>query len=237
MEGEVSMISSLFKNKKIIEAEKDRQILEKEIKRLSLEIVKKDGFLKCKNDLFISKEKAGKKIYDWEKMGDELKKYHEENLTLKKELEKINRILSVSCIENHYLIKIEKFLSEVRFSEIVNDLKLNGIIYVQCLNNYIIESLVEDEKLKSEILKRYENFLNGIMNWELKTNLLKGEKITKIYSKYRKVINILNEKAICYMDELNYEIIDKLIGAGYSQEEIKIFKEIYDDYKKKYFVK
>lgn len=231
------MISSIFKSKKVAEAEKDQKILEKEIKRLSLEIIKKDGFLKCKNDLIISKEKAGKKVYDWEKMGDELKKYHEENLVLKKELEKINEILSINCIENHYLIKIEKFLSEIRFSESVNNLKLNGVLYVQCLNNYIIENLVEDEKLKNEIIKRYENFLNGIMNWELKTNLLKGEKITKIYSKYRKVINILNEKTICYMDELNHEILDRLVEYGYSQEEIKTLKDIYDDYEKKYLVK
>ncbi|UPO98006.1 hypothetical protein MKD34_03980 [Cetobacterium somerae] len=231
------MISSLFKSKKVVEAEKDQKILEKEIKRLSLEIVKKDGFLKCKNDLFISKEKAGKKVYDWEKMGDELKKYHEENLVLKKELEKINEILSINCIENHYLIKIEKFLSEIRFSESVKNLKLNGVLYVQCLNNYIIENLVEDEKLKNEIIKRYENFLNGIMNWELKTNLLKGEKITKIYSKYRKVVNILNEKTICYMDELNHDILNRLVESGYSQEEIEVLKDIYDDYEKKYLVK
>lgn len=237
MGGGDTMISSLFKSKKVVEAEKDQKIMEKEIKRLSLEIVKKDGFLKCKNDLFISKEKAGKKVYDWEKMGDELKKYHEENIALKKELEKINKILSIDCVENHYLIKIEKFLSEIRFSESVNNLKLNGVLYVQCLNDYIIESLVEDEKLRSEILKRYKNFLNGIMNWELKTNLLKGEKITKIYSKYRKVINILNEKTICYMDELNHDILDRLVESGYSQEEIKILKDIYDDYEKKYLVK
>lgn len=231
------MISSIFKSKKVAEAEKDQKILEKEIKRLSLEIIKKDGFLKCKNDLIISKEKAGKKVYDWEKMGDELKKYHEENLVLKKELEKINEILSINCIENHYLIKIENFLSEARFIEIVNNLKLNGVMYVQCLNNYIIENLVEDEKLKNEIIKRYENFLNGIMNWELKTNLLKGEKITKIYSKYRKVINILNEKTICYMDELNHDILNRLVESGYSQEEIEVLKDIYDDYEKKYLVK
>lgn len=237
MGGEVFMISSIFKSKKVAEAEKDQKILEKEIKRLSLEIIKKDGFLKCKNDLIISKEKAGKKVYDWEKMGDELKKYHEENLVLKKELEKINEILSINCIENHYLIKIEKFLSEARFIEIVNNLKLNGVMYVQCLNNYIIENLVEDEKLKNEIIKRYENFLNGIMNWELKTNLLKGEKITKIYSKYRKVINILNEKTICYMDELNHDILNRLVESGYSQEEIEVLKDIYDDYEKKYLIK
>ncbi|MGL5582211.1 MAG: hypothetical protein ACRDCE_14805, partial [Cetobacterium sp.] len=121
--------------------------------------------------------------------------------------------------------------------EIVNNLKLNGVMYVQCLNNYIIENLVEDEKLKNEIIKRYENFLNGIMNWELKTNLLKGEKITKIYSKYRKVVNILNEKTICYMDELNYDILNRLVESGYSQEEIEVLKDIYDDYEKKYLVK
>ena len=237
MGGGDTMISSLFKSKKVVEAEKNQKIMEKEIQRLSLEIVKKDGFLKCKNDLFISKEKAGKKVYDWKKMGDELKKYHEENLILKKELEKINEILPINYIENHYLIKIEKFLSEVRFVEIVNNLKLNGIMYVQCLNNYIVENLVEDEKLKNEIIKRYENFLNGIMNWELKTNLLKGEKITKIYSKYRKVINILNEKTICYMEELNHDILDKLVESGYSRDEIKTLKDIYDDYEKKYLIK
>ncbi|MGL5278908.1 MAG: hypothetical protein ACRC8M_07530 [Cetobacterium sp.] len=231
------MIGSLFKSKKIVEAENDQKILEKEIKRLSLEIVKKDGFLKCKNNLFISKENAGKKVYDWEKMGDELKRYREENIALRKDLEEINKILSINCIENHYLIKIEKFLSEVRFSEAVKSLKLNGVLYVQCLNDYVIETLVEDEKLRNEILKRYEKFLNGIMSWELKTNLLKGEKISKVYSKYRKLVNILNEKTICYMDELNHEVLERLVESGYSQEEIKTLKDIYDDYRKKYLVK
>lgn len=169
--------------------------------------------------------------------GDELKKYHKENLTLKKELEKINKILSINCVENHYLIKIEKFLFEIRFSEVVNNLKLNGVMYVQCLNSYIIENLVEDEKLKGEIIKKYKNFLNGIMNWEIKTNLLKGEKITKVYVKHRKLVNILNEKAISYMGELNYEVFESLLEAGYTQEEIKVFKDIYDDYEKKYLVK
>lgn len=231
------MIRSLFKNKKIIAAEKDQEILENEIKKVSQELVKKDGFLKCKNDLFISIEEAGKKTYDWERMGDELKKYHKENLALKKELEKINKILSINCVENHYLIKIEKFLFEIRFSEVVNNLKLNGVMYVQCLNSYIIENLVEDEKLKGEIIKKYKNFLNGIMNWEIKTNLLKGEKITKVYVKHRKLVNILNEKAISYMGELNYEVFESLLEAGYTQEEIKVFKDIYDDYEKKYLVK
>lgn len=231
------MISGLFKSKRVIEAEKNQKMLESEIKKVSLELVKKDGFLKCKNDLIISKEKAEKNIYDWEKMGNELKKYHEENFKLKEELDRINNILCINFLDNYYLIKIERFLFEIRFSEVINDLKLNGVVYVQCLNDYIIESLVEDEKLKSEILKRYNNFLEGVMSWDLKTNLLKGEKVTKIYSKYRKIVNILNERSICYMDELNYDVIDSFINYGYNESEIEIFKSIYDDYRKKYLVK
>lgn len=231
------MISGLFKSKRVIEAEKNQKMLESEIKKVSLELVKKDGFLKCKNDLIISKEKAEKNIYDWEKMGNELKKYHEENFKLKEELDRINNILCINFLDNYYLIKIERFLFEIRFSEVINDLKLNGVVYVQCLNDYIIESLVEDEKLKSEILKRYNNFLEGVMSWDLKTNLLKGEKVTKIYSKYRKIVNILNERSICYMDELNYDVIDSFINYGYNESEIEIFKGIYDDYRKKYLVK
>ena len=230
------MIGGLFKSKKVIAAEKDKRIMENEIKRLSLELVRKDGFLKCKNDLFISKEKAGKNVYDWEKMGDELKKYHDENKQLKKDIEEINKILSLNSLDNNYLIGIDRFLSEIRFSEVVKALKLDGIIYVQCLNEYVIESIVKDEKLKLEVLKRYNNFLEGVMSWDLKTNLIKGDKITKIYSKHRKVVNILSEKAICYMDELNYSVLESFKDYGYSEDEIKIFKDIYDDYRKKYLV-
>lgn len=39
------------------------------------------------------------------------------------------------------------------------------------------------------------------------------------------------------MDELNHEILDRLVESGYSQEEIKTLKDIYDDYEKKYLVK
>ncbi|MGL5623213.1 hypothetical protein [Cetobacterium sp.] len=89
------MIGGLFKSKKLIEIEKNQKLLENEIKKLSLELVKKDGFLKCKNNLFISKENMSKNSFDWEKMGDELKKYHEENLLLKKELKSITEILKI----------------------------------------------------------------------------------------------------------------------------------------------
>ncbi|MGL5751084.1 MAG: hypothetical protein ACRCXT_11190, partial [Paraclostridium sp.] len=149
------MISGLFKSKKFVEAERNQKLLENEIKKLSLELVRKDGFLKCKNDLFISKENMSKNTFDWEKMGDDLRKYHEENLLLKKDLEKITELLNIRDSNIRYLIKINKFLFEVRFSEEVKNFKLNNINYVQQLNYECIQKMVSDEKLRDEILKRY----------------------------------------------------------------------------------
>ncbi|MGL4936092.1 MAG: hypothetical protein ACRC51_11515 [Cetobacterium sp.] len=231
------MIGGLFKSKKLIEIEKNQKLLENEIKKLSLELVKKDGFLKCKNNLFISKENMSKNSFDWEKMGDELKKYHEENLLLKKELKSITEILKIKESNIRYKIKINKFLFEARFKEDVNKFKLNNIEYAQQLSSELIEKLVEDEKLKDDILKRYNNFLKDIMIWELKTNLLKGEKITVIYSKSRKLINVLNEKCISYMDDLSIDILDKLSQNDFKAEEINEFKKTFEEYNEEYLIK
>lgn len=231
------MISGLFKSKKFVEAEKNQKLLENEIKKLSLELVRKDGFLKCKNNLFISKENMSKNTFDWEKMGDDLKKYHEENLLLKKDLEKITELLNIRDSNIRYLIKINKFLFEVRFSEEVKNFKLNNINYVQQLNHECIQKMVSDEKIRDEILKRYNNFKKDIMLWDLKTNLIKGEKITVIYSKSRKLINVLNEKSINYMGDLNIKIFNNLSKDDFKIEEINDFKVIFEDYNRDYLIK
>ncbi|MGL4970894.1 MAG: hypothetical protein ACRC45_04630 [Cetobacterium sp.] len=231
------MISGLFKSKKFVEAERNQKLLENEIKKLSLELVRKDGFLKCKNDLFISKENMSKNTFDWEKMGDDLRKYHEENLLLKKELEKITELLNITDSNTRYLIKINKFLFEVRFSEEVKNFKLNNINYVQQLNYECIQKMVSDEKLRDEILKRYNNFKEDIMLWDLKINLIKGEKTTVVYSKSRKFINILNEKSINYMGDLSIEIFNNLNENIFKIEQINEFKAIFEEYNREYLIK
>lgn len=231
------MIGGLFKSKKFVAAERNQKILQNEIKKLSIEILRKDGFLKCKNDLFITKETAEKNTYNWGKMEEELKRYQKENIELKKDIEKIENILLLSSIENQYLVKIEKFLPEFRFAEVVKELKACGILYIQSLNENIIKNLIEDEKLSNEVIKRYKNFLNDIMSWNVKTNLMKGERVTRIFKKYRKTVNILTEQSILYMDEITQEVIDKFVNFGYTSKEIKTVNKIFNNYKNKYLIK
>ncbi|MGL4425417.1 MAG: hypothetical protein ACRCZR_03965 [Cetobacterium sp.] len=231
------MIRDLFKSKKTLEIEKNQKILNNEIKKLSLEILKKDSFIKCKNDFFISRENKEKKAFEWERLEEELRKYNKENLLLKNDCEKIMKILDIDSLNKQYLVKIEKLIPEVRFKKIVKNFKKNGVIYIQCLNRYLIETSIEDEKMKSEVLKRYNKFLIDIMPWDLKTNLLKGDKVTKVYSKHRRLINILNDKSICYIGDLSIKFLEELEEVNFSKSEIDIFKLIYINYQNKYSIK
>ncbi|MGL4988540.1 MAG: hypothetical protein ACRCYT_00100 [Cetobacterium sp.] len=231
------MIRDLFKSKQTLEIEKNQKILNNEIKKLSLEILKKESFIKCKNDFFISKESKEKKTFEWERIEEELKKYNKENLLLKNDCERIMKILDIDSLNKQYLVKISKLIPELRFKKIVKNFKKNGVVYIQCLNRYLIETSIEDEKMKSEVLKRYNKFLIDIMPWDLKTNLIKGDKVTKIYSKYRRLINILNDKSICYMGDLNIKFLENLEEFSFSKDEIDIFKSIYINYQNSYSIK
>ncbi|MGL5089079.1 MAG: hypothetical protein ACRC6Z_06520 [Cetobacterium sp.] len=231
------MINLLFKNKKTVKAEKTQKELNNEIHKLSLEILRKDSFIKCKNDFFILKEKREKETLEWEKIENELKKYNIENLLLKKELSETMNILDIKSLEKQYLIKIDKLISEVRFKKTIKLFKKNGVIHIQSLNKNLIETLIKDEKIKLEVLKRYKNFLNDIMSWDLKTTLIKGEKITKVYSKYRRFINISDDQSVNYMADLSIDFIERLSYFGFQNLEIEEIKLIYIDYKKKYLIK
>ena len=58
----------------------------------------------------------------------------------------------------------------------------------------------------------------------------KGERISKIYSKNRKFINILGEEYIEFMDDLKNYNFDNLVDSGFSAEQIKEFRNKRDEY-------
>ena len=68
------------------------------------------------------------------------------------------------------------------------------------------------------------------MSWDIVTQLNKGERISKIYSKNRKFINILGEEYIEFMDDLKIYNFDNLVDSGFSAEQIKEFRNKRDEY-------
>lgn len=81
---------------------------------------------------------------------------------------------------------------------------------------------------------KLQKFQNLEINWEIKTYLLNGEKISKIYMKYRKFTNILLNENIEFMSQLENYNFDKLINQGFLIDDILKLKEIFLEYKSKY---
>ncbi|MGL5458251.1 MAG: hypothetical protein ACRDBY_01390 [Cetobacterium sp.] len=228
------MLKKLFKSKKESQLLLKKELFEIEIEKLKNEIRKKDGFLKCKNSLFTETENKKKQEKNWQEIEEQLKKYHKENNDLRDSLKEIERILPILPLKFNYLIPIEKYLYEVKFKEVVEILRNKGNKFVQNLNEYIVDNLSIEDEIKIYLKNKIKKFENLEINWNLKTHLLKGEKLSKIYSKHRKFTNMMlseNREFISNLDEYNF---DALINKGYSLEEIKELKEIYQNYTLKY---
>lgn len=230
------MLGKLFKSKKESELMLKNEMLEIEIEKLKNEIRKKDGFLKCKNSLFIEKDNEKKQEKNWEEIEEKLKKYYTENNELREVIKKSEKIISISHLKFNYLIQIEKYLYEARFKELVESLKKKGHKFVQDLNEYVIENLSIEDSLKLDLRRKFEMFQRLEINWEMKTQLLKGEKLSKIYLKHRKFTNLVineNKEFVSDLDGYNFDI---LANKGFALDEIEELKRIYQDYISKYRV-
>ena len=234
------MLEKLFKMNEKRQLMKENKRLKVEAEKLEAELRKKGAVINCKN-LSQIKNKAElvqevdlKENEDWREIEQEVKRYSSENMELKKELMDREKIHGLRNLEYNYLIDLEKYFKEVKFKNIVEYLLQHEKRYVQDLTSNEIEILDCDEKLKGEFLEKYLKFNELKVAWDLKLNILKGDKITKLYQKYRKLINILLSENIEYVDELEKYDFESLSGKGYETSDIQEFKRIYEDYIRKY---
>lgn len=228
------MLKKLFKSKRESELILEKELLEIEIEKLKNKIRKKDGFLKCKNNLFIEKDNEKKQEKNWQDIEKKLKKYYTENKELKEIIKNNENIISISCIKFNYLIQIEKFLYETRFKDVIETLKKEGNNFAQNLSESTIDKLSLENTLKLELKKKINKLKNLEINWEMKTHLLKGEKLSKIYLKHRKFLNIILKENREFISDLDSYNFDCLINFGYSLNEIQELKKLYQDYVSNY---
>lgn len=228
------MLKKLFKSKRESELILEKELLEIEVEKLKNEIRKKDGFLKCKNNLFIEKDNEKKQEKNWKEIEEQLKKYYTENNELRESIKKSEKIISIKQLKFSYMIQMEKYMSESKFKELVKILKKKGYEFIQDLNEYIIEHLSVEESLKLQLKGKLSKFQNLEINWEMKTYLLKGEKLSKIYLKHRKFVNIMLSENKEFISDLDGYSFENLIDKGLCLEEVEELKRIYQDYILKY---
>ena len=130
-----------------------------------------------------------------------IKDTKEENDRLKQVIDEYN--LSSKKEKYYYKVDIEKFYSAARFKELANTIVNNGIVYLQDLTLEFFDTLSQDIKNLEEGKIRFQKFLTKeFIEWEVVTYLNKGERVSKLYSKSRKLVNIFIENDIEFMEDL-----------------------------------
>lgn len=226
-----NMFGNIFKSKKVKELIEKKEILLEKIERVQNEIRKKDALLKCKNDLINKKEFLDKKESNenWSEMEEALKKFHSENLELRKNIREKGSFLDLSFLKYTYLVPLEKMFPEIRFKNFISTMNMS----IQEFSVEYLESLDIEEKIKKEIENRVLKYHNDIMSWEVKTYLIKGEKLSKLYQKTRKLVNIFSDNYLEYVGDLHNFNFYSLKKYGYKEKEIEEFKKVYLEYLEK----
>lgn len=181
-----------------------------------------------------------KQVYIMEK---NLKSSREANTLLEQEileLKKKNSYDAIShnqiynnLINNNFIYKlgIENFFKTIKFEEVRNFLKNNNILFIQDMKS--LPSLKELLKIKNGdlALEKYENLKKGIVPWDLRVFLCKGDKVHKIYKNKRKFITYLNKHNIEFMDDMNdFDFESLIVKGGFPKKSVEEFKILTNDY-------
>lgn len=137
---------------------------------------------------------------------------------------------------NKYKIELKKFYSEKKFEEITNILNEKGVFFVDELNEVKFHFLEETMKNLDEAKRRFLDFKNGKYTWEISTLLHKGEKISKIYAKSKKLVTVLSELYLEFMDDIEAFDFSILKNYGFKTPQIEEFVVKRDEYYKEYKV-
>ncbi|MDD7262622.1 hypothetical protein [Fusobacterium mortiferum] len=158
-----------------------------------------------------------------------IKDTKEENDRLKQVIDEYN--LSSKKEKYYYKVDIEKFYSAARFKELANTIVNNGIVYLQDLTLEFFDTLSQDIKNLEEGKIRFQKFITKeFIEWEVVTYLNKGERVSKLYSKSRKLVNIFIENDIEFMEDLINFDFSKLGDLGFKDSQIEEFILKRDEY-------
>lgn len=131
-----------------------------------------------------------------------------------------------------YRVDLKYFYSEKKFEEVVKFLNEDNKFFVDELSEDIFDDVSKDAKNNNKAKQRFIDFNNGKMEWAITTLINKGEELSKIYSKSRKLMTIFSELYFEYLDDIaNFDFMT-LKSHGFNVSEIEDFISKRDNYYK-----
>ena len=140
--------------------------------------------------------------------------------------------LNPEKIQYRYKVELKYFYSEKKFEEILNILNEKNILFVNDIKEEDFDDIPKETKNLDKAKQRFLDFKDRKFDWEIVTLINKGEKLSKIYSKSKKLMTIFSDLYFDFMDDVaNFDFFS-LKSYGFKTPEIEEFIQKRDEYYK-----
>ena len=214
--------------------EKEEKYL-KQIEDLQNKLKKKEEeILQLKYDLEIVTQERDNRI-----SGKQLEIF-ERNLKQSVESSKKCKDLLISYrinpekIQYRYKVELKNFYSGKKFQEILDIFNEKNILFVDYLKEEDFNDIPKETKNLDDAKQRFLDYKNGKFSWDVVTLTNRGEKLSKIYSKSKKLMTVFSDLYLEFMDDIaNFDFIS-LKSYGFKTPQIEEFIQKRDEYYKEY---
>ena len=133
-----------------------------------------------------------------------------------------------------YKVELKYFYSEKKFQEVFNILSKKNILFVNNLKEEDFNDIPKETKNFDDAKQRFLDYKNGKFSWDVVTLTNRGEKLSKIYSKSKKLMTVFSDLYLEFMDDIaNFDFIS-LKSYGFKTPQIEEFIQKRDEYYKEY---
>jgi len=131
-----------------------------------------------------------------------------------------------------YKVELKNFYSEKKFQEVFDILNQKNILFVNTLKEEDFNDIPKETKNLDDAKQRFLDYKNGKFSWDVVTLTNRGEKLSKIYSKSKKLMTIFSDLYFDFMDDVaNFDFFS-LKSYGFKTPEIEEFIQKRDEYYK-----
>ena len=138
--------------------------------------------------------------------------------------------LSLEKGDKVYKTPIELLSSSSKFSEITEALKKNSFFFIDDISEDSFNIYSEGCKNYSSALKLFTDFKSDRYSWDIKTFISKGPRLSKIFSRQRKLLGYFADNYMEFLIDLENFDFNILSSCGFSEKQIIGFKEKIKEY-------
>ena len=239
--GEIEVLREECDSLNEVIRRKDSKInkLYAEIEDLQEKLQEKGNSIKIdKNILEKLEQELKNRDYRIKDLEEKYRGMEERNKDLEEKTKEISRDISVEMVEEkeidpdfiNYKLLIADYYEARKYESFKKACENLGLIYVDDLEKLDFDSLpITDTKIKNA-RHYFDEYKKGEYDIDIKTYMIKGEKINKVFFRFRSFVKFCKKNNYNYMIELDKLDFNLLLNHNFNEEQIDKLKAKLEEY-------